>query len=214
MKSLPKDTTYFWILAHPDDELFALPLLADSSANHVFFYVTNYSKKFLGKVVNVDRVQESRIFFRAIKKDVVVLGPNVNTSIFSTIRNLIETEYSILKKSFPEGKVIFISTMYDGGHEEHITVGKLAASLSKEIGVGAIFFPTYKPRKHRKYHFQLMSTPSNPNVVPYSSKLMSYYLIRGVLAYASQWRSWIFLFVPVLIKYLTKRPAYREISSP
>jgi hypothetical protein len=196
-----------WILAHQDDEIFALSHFEKSDATPVICYLTK--EVIETRIGRSTRMQEAKHAW-------VNLAP-VEAKLISVINisadgDLPEVNLANLIQELVDLHVIWnfqrvISPTFEGGHQDHDMTFIIAKKLSKTLKIQHRHFSCYSGRNKVKASFRYfkiqkgiqcesaecasISTISQPAQV-------AILILKFTLAYRSQWRGLLGL-VPILI---------------
>ena len=219
------------LLAHFDDEVFLTPFLdsKDSLDNQfLFIYLTDSAGK-NGKFDPIKRLSESVKFFEGIgiHYEIAPLGIENNFEDGSLHTHL-ETAAAEVVKYLTKAKFnpsMIYSLKYEGGHQDHDSVGLLATTIACSRSIELLHFPTYRAHSRLKNGFTLSPIKSSPDPEVFF-KLSSKTLIRllGIpVVFSSQWKTWVGLYIPILLKanrgYFFKgwpayKPSINDYASP
>jgi len=196
-----------WILAHQDDEIFALSHFEKSNAKPIICYLTKeISETGIGRS---KRIQEAKQAWQNLAPVEAKLISVVNISADGSLP---EVNLTNLLQELVDLHIIWnfqkvISPTFEGGHQDHDMTFIIAKKLSKTLEIEHRHFSCYSGRNKIKIPFRYfkvqkgiqcesaecasISTIAQPTQV---AKL----ILKFTLAYRSQWKGLIGL-VPVLV---------------
>ena len=207
--STTKQDRNLWILAHPDDEIFALHILKNfSDATDCVVYLTNgvpEGATFLKEV----RQKEAEESWNLISNSYSIsffggdhiitdgyLGGDFNKSHFQVLLNLV--------KAFDPNRIITLK--FEGGHQDHDVTSLIACSLAAKLNLRIIFFPAYRATVTRLSLYAVMSSGSfgaKRNLIGFQGRVMiALNSLRLMKKYGSQRLTWLGLAPFVFTKYL------------
>jgi LmbE family N-acetylglucosaminyl deacetylase len=186
-----------FILAHPDDEIMALPIILDRNYINFFIYLTLDSKD--------SRYGEAKRAVQFLNKNRFnsELIDNFSPSLDGfTYMNLSRTSVDRISKSteFIQPDEI-VSTHYEGGHQDHDTAFIISFIIAKNANLPFLSFSTYRKSKNFLPFFNTMTSLENSHQAKFHALKTVYVALRMMLIYKSQWKTWIGLGPFVLLKY-------------
>ncbi len=219
------------LLAHFDDEVFLTPFLESKHSldnKFLVIYLTDSAGK-NGKFDPSKRLSESVKFFERIGThyEIAPLGIEQNFEDGSLHTHL-ESAAAEVVKYLTKAKFnpsMICSLKYEGGHQDHDSVGLLATIIASSRSIELLHFPTYRAHSRLKNGFTLSPTKSSPDPEVFF-KLSPKALIKLIgipVVFSSQWKTWVGLYIPMLLKtyrgYLFKgwpayKPSINDYTSP
>jgi hypothetical protein len=192
----------FWLLAHPDDEIFGIPLWFKKENDTLFhFMVTKPSI----------RMHESRKLERYLTDK----GFHINVS-FSTheyvdgkvsqciTRNALLDLISLIRTNRPDR---LIALTFEGGHQDHDYLSELTRLIASALHIQFVQVPAYQSTKSG-FGFRVMKVPQFPYVTSFISPRILVVALRVALIYRSQWKTWLGLLPGILCRYSRFRYRY------
>jgi hypothetical protein len=196
-----------WILAHQDDEIFALSHFEKSNAIPIVCYLTKEISE--TGISGLKRMQEAK---RAWENLAPVEAKLISVVNISADGNLPEVNLANLLQELVDLHIVWnfqrvISPTFEGGHQDHDMTFIVAKKLSKTLKIEHRHFSCYSGGNSMKTSFRYfkvqkgiqcesaectsISTIAQPAQV---TKL----ILKFTLAYRSQWKGLLGL-VPVLV---------------
>jgi hypothetical protein len=193
------------LLAHPDDELFILPLLLCESDLTVIF------------LTNPVRFQRSTKFLALKFPKVQFL--QVDDLLFTD--GQISSEFGEISLQFlvnfikREGYSRLVAQNFENSHQDHDAVAAICERIGQEVRLEIIFtnFYTFSSKKKwickiREYPDVAISIPAN-QWVEGRGKLI-WICTQGFFAYRREWRVWIHLGLALLWSYFLRPRFYAQ----
>jgi hypothetical protein len=188
----------FFLLAHPDDEILALPLLFDSRFKSVLFFVT--AGKFDARY---NEAQKATSYLREIGLEIDLFS-NHNPCIDGQV----DSEYSgarfkdllALVSQISPNEIV--TSFYEGGHQDHDSVAVLGFLLANKLEIPLLTFSTYCKSNNLIIPFRVMSPLENPLIFRFNRFNVAFASVSLFKIYRSQWKTWIGLSIFVLFRYL------------
>jgi LmbE family N-acetylglucosaminyl deacetylase len=199
-----------FLIPHPDDEIFALPLLQQFCSESLYFICLTDGQHASSGDLGSRRYSEFNKSISYLKK----IGVQSEIILFDsaekvrdgflhedfTINMLVEL-LNLVKSLDPE---TIVAPAFEGGHQDHDSVSLLSVFLSESIKAALIHFSTYRSTSNFLPTFTVM----NPTVRGYHldfRRVRTFIMaLRLIGIYRSQIGTFIFLGLPILVRYLAK----------
>lgn len=186
------------LLAHPDDELMCLPLFFEPGKKFLLFFICNQN------------LETDKRFREATNSAIKLKSRGINVKLMiSPVSFLDGSGYKSIEreKIFPLVEFFdqlnvnsLITFAYEGGHQDHDLCNVIGSFINLNLGIPITYFSGYRSSGFSK-SFSLMNPIKKSKFV----KKKSGHLIRLSLCllyvYRRQWKTWIFLAPPLLLKY-------------
>jgi LmbE family N-acetylglucosaminyl deacetylase len=199
--------TNVWILAHPDDEILGIHLIEEFSnvGNSVFYLCEGVPSG-----ANFDakkRYSEMQKAWRNLDSNYHLIQngsskhPRDGFLYADYDAEAIQNFYRSVTALTPTR---IITTKLEGGHQDHDFAFILSRSFAKKTKAELVTFSTYSARNESRL-FSTMSKDGNENRTHPDNFLLRFQSTRkaiiSMLAYRSQWRTWVGLGPLVVFKY-------------
>jgi hypothetical protein len=199
----------FFLLAHPDDELFALPVLFDSRFKNFLFFLT---------VGEFDaRYEESRKcvgYLRGLGLEIDLLA-----NPHPCHDGHVDSKYSITRFQDLMNLVSRISpnelvtSFYEGGHQDHDSAAVLGYLLSIEMKIPLLMFSTYRKSNNIFIPFLVMPPLEKASIFSFDRVAVVRAFVSLLNIYRSQRKTWIGLGVFVLFRYLKGKTSSFKLAT-
>lgn len=176
-----------FLLAHPDDEIFALPLLFEPGFENVMLFLATQ-----GCDHRLNEAQEAVQYLQAKGVDVSILP-----IAFPSSDGLLHLDFlterldQLVKLVTRINPNQILTTCYEGGHQDHDTTAVLGYVISRELKTSFGMFTAYRNSKRVFPHFQVLSRINNAQAINFSSVLLTIVSLNLMRIYRSQWRTWM-----------------------
>ncbi len=193
------------IVAHQDDEIFALNFLSRNPISHVFYLTDGVRKN--ASYSPAIRAQEAVKSWSRIDPSVQVFQIGIQKQLRDGIlfedcdRNLVEELQQMVSALSPS---FILTTLHDGSHQDH----DMAFFISKRVlpvGCPMYVFPTYRSNYFFPKFFRVMKMPSElePESFRVKGGVKSFIKsIQIMIDYKSQLVTWIGLAPLILLRTL------------
>lgn len=208
-----------YILAHFDDEYFALPMILDerrAGVGQKFLYVADYADAELAQ----RRLAETRAFLGSLgvpQRDVVHVGAGVGAfdgNVRAQAAAAMTATRTVLAAM--AGLDRLVVTAWEGGHPDHDACALMTVRLARELGgVRIDQFALYSGRGLRGRLFRAGSPlPENGPVrrVRLSAAEWARFAL-GVRFYPSQWKTWLGLWPAMFLSYALRGFGCQELAA-
>ncbi len=212
-----KSQVKVFLLAHQDDEIFFLPHIINFEPK-LFLYLTN-GVSADSTISTLDtRTSEAESVFKKylepLNSSVIWWGQKnsisegelhryVNQGLIDELRKLLISRGCEV--------TTFITTAFEGAHQDHDSVAVIARELDKIFKVGTIEMSTYPQRFSKFYSFKVLK-PGTPEKTFQFNRIRVFFLaIRMMASYRTQVLTWTGLGLATLSVYAFR--GYRS-SSP
>jgi len=200
---------FLWILAHPDDEIMAIPILMHPDTTHFIVFLTNGSANGSQESIRVRRRCEAEVV-----RDWYIRNQIDVTFTFFGNDNLLsdallfnewdhhkQARLLALAKNRERFDLV-ISTSFEGAHQDHDIAALIAHKVSVGLSCQDIYFSTYRALGKSRFLFHLMS-PERYDKSWLIPRMTSIKLAAGaIFRYRSQMRTWVGLGPVLFWKYL------------
>ncbi len=200
----------FFLLAHPDDEILALPLLFDSRFKNVLFFVT--AGKFDSRY---GEAQKAISYLREFGLEIDLLSNH-----HPCFDGQVDSEYSsaqfkyLLDLVSQVSPIEIVTSFYEGGHQDHDSAAVIGYLLAMELEIPLLMFSTYRKSNNWIVPFRVMSPLDNPLIFRFDRFNVALASISLFKIYRSQWKTWIGLGIFVLYRYLVgKTSSFKYITA-
>lgn len=201
---------HVYLLAHQDDELFCLPLIESDVKREIpvaVVYLTD------GAAVTASCIRDAESYSVLVDIEVSVetiffLGSHLSIADGHLHLSLSKVYWALKHYIDWDSCSRIYLPCYEGGHQDHDSISWLVACLSREFRIQDIFqFPLYNSYKTRFPLFNVLTLLPNhePSKIFFKLRLRH---LKYILTYRSQFRSWMGLTPPLLIKVLAARPIW------
>jgi LmbE family N-acetylglucosaminyl deacetylase len=205
-----------FLLAHQDDEIFFLPHIINFEPK-LFLYLTDGVSA--GSAISTldTRTSEAESVFKKylepLNSRVIWWGQKnsisegelhryVNQGLIDELRKLLISQGCEV--------TTFITTAFEGAHQDHDSVAVIARELDKIFKVGTIEMSTYPQRFSRFYSFKVLK-PGTPEKTFQFNRIKVFFLaIRMMASYRTQLLTWAGLGLATLSVYAFR--GYRSTS--
>ncbi len=206
-----------FILAHPDDELMALPILLESKAKNYFIFLTSGVSENCKPDLRSVRRHEVTVFFNYLSQagvnvellelpDAVIANDSKLGVEFS---EPMWNELVILLKRI-QNPFQIISTAFEGAHQDHDAAAVISNQLATNFRCSIYFYSTYRHLRRSKHLFHLMN-PTDPSTCLNFRRMRALkFGIKGVFVYKSQCKTWIGLGPLLILKFIFAKWRYQE----
>lgn len=192
----------FWLLAHPDDEIFGIPFWYNVHNETIFYYFV--TKPHI-------RVRESQALIRYLQgkdlriqadfaKDIFVDG-KISQCLSEQALKSIVTRI----ESFKPDRLIVLAA--EKGHQDHDFVNYLAVLISNHLHIPLIQLFSYSKALTRP-GFHIMSGGKSDSSLIRNKFIFALIAFKISTIYLSQWKTWIGLLPGIIIKYSRKNFLY------
>jgi hypothetical protein len=196
------------LLAHPDDELFILPLLLRESDLTVIFLTNTarfqHSAQFLAlKFPKVQCLQVKDLLFTDGK-----IYQEFGETSLQFLVNLIEHE----------GYDRLIAQNFENSHQDHDAVAAICHRIQQEARLEILFTNFYTFSSRRRWSFRIRENTDISRSVPNDQwpagrVELIWLCIQGFIVYRKQWRIWIHIGLALLWSYIL-RPRFYAANIP
>lgn len=210
--------TKFFLLAHYDDEIFALPLFSVNQVNYLIF-LTN------GVGSSCDSAQEVIRHSEAIRNleanfsdfgiEIVCLGRELGVSegeLYKKMKEVVENPQ--VRRIFEDAssKDSIITTSFEGAHQDHDAACLIGRRLSRTYKLRIRELSTYPQLFQKIYSFSVMRPKVRDQEVKFGRIETSKRAFRLMKGYKTQRKTWVGLGLQVIFSYLfldfrTAKPA-------
>lgn len=206
-----------YILAHFDDEYFALPMILEgirAGIEQTFLYVAEYASEGLSRA---RRLETERFFESLGISSKHVLHPGAGVGAFDGgLYQQAGAALGAIQNAVPPGPVDrLVVTAWEGGHPDHDVCALLAVALAAELGDPRIEqFPLYSGRDLPGRLFRA-GRPLPDNGPVRRIKLTGREWLRfacSVRFYPSQWKTWLGLWPAMFASYARSGFGCQELT--
>ena len=205
-----------FLLAHQDDEIFFLPHIVDAEKK-LFVYLTNGVSA--GSTISTrdSRTSEAEYVFKKY------LEPLNSQVIWWGLKNSIsegELHRYVNQGLIDElGKLLinqrcelttFITTAFEGAHQDHDSVAVIARKLDEVFKVGTLEMSTYPQWFSKFYSFKVLKPGTPENTFQFKRIKVFFLAIRMMASYRTQLLTWAGLGLATLSVYAFR--GYRSAS--
>lgn len=214
----PGEQTALFLLAHPDDEFFCLPLIEAEHRGGRSIQVVYLTDG--GPLATTREAESRRVLARSDRLQLVFAGREHGWSdgrLFEHLAPARRWLERFVAQCAPIARVYV--TAFEGGHHDHDCCFGLVASLARDgalEGATCLQFPLYTGRGLPGALFRCMS-PIEENGEILSHPLEHREALRSwrtASAYPSQWRTWVALGPASLPAYLGRRTITLQRVAP
>ncbi len=207
-------------IPHPDDEIFALPLFQNfPNLDFKLIQLTNGDP--LGDPYMIQR--RSKEFDRSIeflrkqgyrvsKAEINFAGKVFDGSLYKSDVNLILNELmdyvDLIKPTY------VFAPAFEGGHQDHDAAALISYLLAEHCKSKIVHFSTYRASRFVFPLFITMRPREAKLRYPHRRIYTSYIALRLILVYRSQFSTFAFLGLPIIISYLFRSWFSSSESSP
>jgi hypothetical protein len=203
------------LLPHYDDEIFCLPLirrLHKANISLQIVWLTNsqgMNMKIEQKKI-IKRMKESEIFIRKITSDQVKLTHiGVHRSIADGflifhLREILD----FLKSENHNAKATFLTPLWENGHADHDASFILGKILENNGNGTHISFPIYDTQMTWLPFRVMHLKKSDKNLYVKIERKDKFIAIKAPYYFRSQIKSWLGLYLPILIKFISNSNFY------
>jgi len=206
-----------FLLAHQDDEIFFLPHIVNADEK-IFVYLTDGVSA--GSAISTldRRTSEAEFVFKKylepLNSHVIWWGLKNSISegeLHRYVNQGLIDELGKLLISQESEVTTFITTAFEGAHQDHDSVAVIARKLDKIFKVGTIEMSTYPQRFSKFYSFKVLK-PGTPEKTFRFNRIKVFFLaIRMMASYRTQLLTWAGLGLATISVYAFR--GYRS-SSP
>ncbi len=199
--------TYFWILAHPDDEIFGIPIWNQANAKSYFVYFIGQ-----GTVRHTELHRILKLHERKKKKvEGEIIGLDFKDGKVSESLH-VDLVQVFLGKILERRPDYLVTLRAERGHQDHDIVNLFTRILSKLSNIPLIEISAYK-HSHYPPGFKVMCQ-HNSNVKEWHNRFSTArILLKSIVIYKSQWKTWIGLAPFITIKYIFRDFKYSLYSA-
>jgi hypothetical protein len=185
----------FWILAHPDDEIFGIPIWFDTNNKSVFYYLVTEPAVRVSESKNVAKYLEKR----GLKVETYYSNGKFKDGEVSRCLNQ-ESLGELIQRimAVNPNRLIVLADEY--GHQDHDFVNRLAKLISQYLRIELIQVLAYRNVK-AGFGYQVMNTDQPISGVARNSLNFVRTALEMAFIYRSQWKSWVGLLPGILIGY-------------
>ena len=206
-----------FLLAHQDDEIFLLPHIVNADEK-LFIYLTNGVSANSAILTLDTRTLEAEFVFEKYLKPLnsQVIWWGLESSISEgelhkyVNQELIEELQKIIISQGCD-VTAFITTAFEGAHQDHDSVTVISRKLDEIFRVGAIEMSTYPQWFSKFYSFKVLQPRVPKETFPFNRMKVLLLAIRLMASYRTQRQTWMGLGLATLSAYAFRR--YRS-SSP
>lgn len=200
-----------FVLAHPDDEVFFLPHIFNSSQK-LFMYLTNgVSETATLAQLNRRSLEAKSIFQNLIansNSEVVWWGleNSISDGKLHTHVNveLIEEIHKVVMQQGVQVTQI-LTTTFEGAHQDHDSAAVIARGLAAKFQVEIIEMSTYPQLLKKMYSFKVLRPKSFKKTFKFNRLKILKVAIRLMIRYRTQWLTWLGLGVSILSVYAFRK---------
>ena len=200
-----------FILAHPDDEVFFLPHIVDSSQK-LFIYMTNG----VPEVATLAQLNRRSLEAKSIFQDLIT---NLNSKVVwwglenSISDGKLHTHVNMKlikelhKVIMQQGVQVtqFLTTTFEGAHQDHDSAAVIARRLAAKFHVDIIEMSTYPQFLKNIYSFKVLKPNSFQKTFKFNRLKILVVAIRLMMRYRTQWLTWLGLGVSTLSVYAFRK---------
>lgn len=199
------------LLAHMDDELFLLPFINDEVPKLLIYLTSGVSRAVNSKKIE-RRLSESQVIFERYlspKNSKVLwygnssLQPENELHKFTSPADIDSLQLEIEKSRQHVSELI--TTTFEGAHHDHDSAAFIAREVGKRLKLIPIEVSTYPMKYKNVYSFQVIS-PHSPQAlsIEFNRKHILVLALKLILAYKTQWKTWIGLGGQLIFNYAFK----------
>ena len=211
--------TTAYVLAHFDDEYFALPMILEERRAGVaqkFLYVADYASADLAQ----RRLGETRAFLLSLgvaEADIVHVGAGTG-ALDGDVRAGAPAALAATRAALAAipGVERLVVTAWEGGHPDHDACALIAVRLAQELGAVRVDqFALYSGRGLRGRLFRAGSPlPENGPIRRVRIPLADWARFAlGVRFYPSQWKTWLGLWPTMFLTYLLRGFGSQQLAA-
>jgi LmbE family N-acetylglucosaminyl deacetylase len=199
-----------FLIPHPDDEIFALPLLEQFSREKLYFICFTDGQFSRSEELGLRRYSEFNKSISYLNR----IGIRSEILVFDSAHEIrdgfMHEDFTVdmLSKLLNLVKSLDLSTIVapalEGGHQDHDSVSLISIFLEKYSKVNLIHFSTYRSTSSFLPTFTVMKPTVRGYRLEFRRIRTFLIALRLISIYRSQFRTFIFLGFPILITYLGK----------
>lgn len=208
-----------YILAHFDDEYFALPMILEerrAGVSQRFLYVADYADAELSQ----RRLAETAAFLGALgvaSDDIVHVGRGTG-AMDGNVRAAAAKALQATREALRQVGAVerLVVTAWEGGHPDHDACALIAVRLAEELGHPRIEqFALYSGRGLSGRLFRAGSPlPENGPIRRIRMPLADWWRFAvGVRYYPSQWKTWLGLWPAMFLSYALRGFGCQELQT-
>ncbi len=198
-----------YLLAHPDDELMALPLLGESGFFNRVVFLTSGCPANASDTIVERRLQEVDNW----KQVLTQLGIEVTFEFLTTFGGIPDAQLSTFfsKEHFlklcnivesVESPFELVTTSFEGAHQDHDAAAIVAGLIAKRYRLNILYFSTYRSIGKSKIFFHFMNPDRLGERKRFSRLVIVRMALKGIFLYRSQFKTWVGLGPMLVLKYL------------
>jgi len=200
------------ILAHYDDEIFALDYILKLKEKLLVIYISD--SHYPSSTTKENRIQECQKSWKylSLQSNLVLFGNDQNLGDGKVFKDLNKNHLLILDNMIKQEEVReILSFTFEGGHQDHDMASQVARYLASKNKIDFRHFPSYsKGKSSFPIAFKVMKMPPYcdcKKLISVSRFLRVKTSFRILLIYKSQWRTWLGLGLPILLNNLKSHTA-------
>ena len=200
----------FFLLAHPDDEILALPLLFDSRFKNILFFITagEFDSRY-------GEATKARSCLREFGLEIDLLSND-----YPCFDGQVDSEFSVAHFWYLLDLVSQISpneivtSFYEGGHQDHDSAAVLGFLLAVKLEIPVLMFSTYCKSKNSIVPFHVMPPFDNPLRFRFNPFIVAFAAVSLFRIYRSQRKTWLGLGIFVLFRLLAgKTSSFKYLNT-
>lgn len=200
-----------FLLAHPDDEIFALPLFNNYEFKLVIYLTTGFQRheelKFTAKRIN----EVKNIFNKNLAPfNAELLWWGLSNEFydeelhkFSYRKNIESLALEIKSYGKPVAKII--TTAFEGAHQDHDSAAYISREIGKILNLTPIEVSTYPQKFSQFYSFSVLKPRTPGDAIVFKRLPVTLLALKLIFGYKSQRLTWLGLGPFVLIRYGFKK---------
>jgi len=193
-----------FVFAHCDDEIFCLPLLLEENSDNTLIFLTTYTKHHLNSPKQDVREYEALRATKSLKKvaSIKTLFYNKNICDGTVHDDFSAADFKDLTGIILDEKPDELVTLsYEGGHQDHDSVHVICRIISENHRIHLRCFSGYRSLHSMPKFFSVLKPISPTGRIPFDRFLVVSTVLRLMMIYKSQLKTWVGLAPALLFKY-------------